>query len=133
MSDENTLPYERPPLLKSFLAGEKTTPDILINKPAFYSDHGIEVFLNTTEFWGDPTGATEIVYRGEVENGRFSVWWLNEDDQVLAAFIMDCPEEERKLAPEWIRSGKKLSPHWLQEAEFLHPKQQIKEPLGELN
>jgi NADPH-dependent 2,4-dienoyl-CoA reductase/sulfur reductase-like enzyme len=97
--------------------------------PYFFSD----IFDLSYELWGDPTGATEIVYRGEVENGRFSAWWLNEDDQLLAAFIMDCPEEERELAPEWIKSGKKLDPRWLQEAELLHSKKRIEEPLGILN
>ena len=47
VSADNTLPYDRPSLSKRFLAGEKTAEDILINKPAFYDEHGIQVFLNT--------------------------------------------------------------------------------------
>ncbi len=97
--------------------------------PYFFSD----IFDLSYEFWGDPTGATEIIYRGEVENGRFSAWWLSENAQLLAAFIMNRPEEEREMAPEWIKSGRKLSPRWLQEAEFLQPQKQIKEPVGILN
>lgn len=47
ISNESTLPYERPPLSKSFLAGEEEERDILINEPAFYHEHGIEVKLDT--------------------------------------------------------------------------------------
>lgn len=47
VSADNTLPYERPPLSKGFLAGEKTEDDILINDPEFYDKHGIQVLLNT--------------------------------------------------------------------------------------
>jgi NADPH-dependent 2,4-dienoyl-CoA reductase/sulfur reductase-like enzyme len=47
ISADQALPYERPPLSKAYLAGEKETQDILINDPDFYSENGIEVFLET--------------------------------------------------------------------------------------
>jgi len=55
------------------------------------------------EFWGDPTDAEMIVYRGEVAAGRFSVWWLSPSSTVQAAFVMQRPEEERGLAQQWIK------------------------------
>ncbi|MEZ4591969.1 MAG: FAD-dependent oxidoreductase, partial [Chloroflexota bacterium] len=47
VSAESTLPYERPPLSKGFLAGEKEKGDILINEPEFYRANKIEVLLDT--------------------------------------------------------------------------------------
>jgi NADPH-dependent 2,4-dienoyl-CoA reductase/sulfur reductase-like enzyme len=47
VSGDNALPYERPPLSKSFLAGKDTEDAILINNAEFYAAHGIEVNLNT--------------------------------------------------------------------------------------
>jgi NADPH-dependent 2,4-dienoyl-CoA reductase/sulfur reductase-like enzyme len=45
LSADNTVPYERPPLSKSFLAGKDTEDAIKINPDAFYKDHGIELRL----------------------------------------------------------------------------------------
>jgi NADPH-dependent 2,4-dienoyl-CoA reductase/sulfur reductase-like enzyme len=45
LSSDEDLPYERPPLSKGFLAGRDTEESILINKPEFYREHGIEVVL----------------------------------------------------------------------------------------
>jgi NADPH-dependent 2,4-dienoyl-CoA reductase/sulfur reductase-like enzyme len=47
VSGDNALPYERPPLSKSFLAGKDTEDAVLINGADFYSKNGIEVKLNT--------------------------------------------------------------------------------------
>jgi NADPH-dependent 2,4-dienoyl-CoA reductase/sulfur reductase-like enzyme len=47
VSADRALPYERPPLSKSFLRGSDTEGSVLINDAAFYSAHGIEVLLNT--------------------------------------------------------------------------------------
>lgn len=81
--------------------------------PYFFSD----VFDLSYEFWGDTTGAARAVHRGEVANGRFSVWWLDENGRLLAAFVMNRPEEERDAAPKWIQSGKQLSESWLKHTE----------------
>jgi 3-phenylpropionate/trans-cinnamate dioxygenase ferredoxin reductase subunit len=42
---DDALPYDRPPLSKGFLLGEKSPQDILIEDVDFYNDHGIEVRL----------------------------------------------------------------------------------------
>jgi len=41
---ENALPYERPPLLKGFLAIKETASDIQISNAAFYRKHSIMVY-----------------------------------------------------------------------------------------
>ena len=47
VSADDSLPYERPPLSKGFLAGKDTETGILINGPYWYRDHGVHVVLNT--------------------------------------------------------------------------------------
>jgi NADPH-dependent 2,4-dienoyl-CoA reductase/sulfur reductase-like enzyme len=76
-----------------------------VHVPYFFSD----VFDLSYEFWGDAAGAQQVVHRGDVANGRFSVWWLGEDGRLLAAFVMNRPDEERELAPPWIRERVKLA------------------------
>lgn len=87
--------------------------------PYFFSD----VFDLSYEFWGDTGEAVETVTRGDRDSGSFSVWWLGENGRLLAAFIMDRPEEERKVAPEWIKSGKKLSTKFIKENKELASKE----------
>lgn len=55
------------------------------------------------EFWGDTTDAERIIYRGDVDSGSFSVWWLSSAGRLLAAFVMARPEEERQLAQAWLQ------------------------------
>src|SRR5690349_17812115 len=45
VSSDSALPYERPPLSKSFLAGKDTEESILINPQQYYTDRGIDVKL----------------------------------------------------------------------------------------
>ncbi len=75
-----------------------------VHVPYFFSD----VFDLSYEFWGDASRADVVVHRGDVENGRFSVWWLA-DDRLQAAFIMNRPDEERELAPQWIEKQQLIS------------------------
>lgn len=75
-----------------------------IHVPYFFSD----VFDLSYEFWGDTNQANVTVHRGDVESGSFSVWWLA-DKRLRAAFVMDRPDEERELAPEWIGSQQPIS------------------------
>lgn len=88
-----------------------------VHVPYFFSD----VFDLSFEFWGATSGAAEIVHRGDIEKGSFSVWWLAENGRLLAAFIMNRPEEERELAPKWIKAGKQLNRKWLTDSQTLHP------------
>ncbi len=47
VSSDDVVPYERPPLSKSFLAGKDTEDAIKISPEDFYQQHGIEVKLRT--------------------------------------------------------------------------------------
>jgi NADPH-dependent 2,4-dienoyl-CoA reductase/sulfur reductase-like enzyme len=46
VSADEALPYERPPLSKSFLAGKDNDQSVLINNESFYREHGIDIHLN---------------------------------------------------------------------------------------
>src|SRR5437867_2715000 len=46
LSADTSVPYERPPLSKGFLAGEETEDAIRINSEASYREHGIEIKLD---------------------------------------------------------------------------------------
>src|SRR5438132_8946869 len=45
LSRDTSVPYERPPLSKGFLAGKDSEESIRINPEDFYRQHGIEVKL----------------------------------------------------------------------------------------
>jgi NADPH-dependent 2,4-dienoyl-CoA reductase/sulfur reductase-like enzyme len=47
ISADDALPYERPPLSKSFLAGKDNEQSVLINQESFYREHSIGIHLNT--------------------------------------------------------------------------------------
>lgn len=81
--------------------------------PYFFSD----VFDLSYEFWGDTAGADHVIHRGDVASGSFSVWWLAEDGRLLAAFVMDRPEEERELAQTWIKTAVVLNAEVLANAD----------------
>jgi len=83
--------------------------------PYFFSD----VFDLSFEFWGDISSAATAVRRGDLDAGQFSTWWLDDDGRLVAAFVMDRPEEERALAPNWIQERAILAPETLRTAEFL--------------
>ena len=83
------------------LMGE-TTP--FRHVPYFFSD----VFDLSYEYWGDSSGANQVVHRGDMSSSSFSVWWLQEQ-RVVAAFTMNRPDEERNVAPQWIELGQRVS------------------------
>lgn len=72
--------------------------------PYFFSD----VFDLSYEFWGDPTGAEEVVNRGDMAGSSVSVWWMR-GQRLVAAFAMKRPEEERDVAPKWIEARQRVS------------------------
>ncbi|HWC00923.1 MAG TPA: FAD-dependent oxidoreductase [Bryobacteraceae bacterium] len=47
LSADSSVPYERPPLSKGFLAGKETEEGIRINPVEFYRQHGVDVKLGT--------------------------------------------------------------------------------------
>jgi len=74
-----------------------------VHVPYFFSD----VFDLSYEVWGDSEGAGEVVYRGDVTSPSFSAYWLT-DRRVVAAFVMNRPDEERELAPRLIQERRPL-------------------------
>jgi NADPH-dependent 2,4-dienoyl-CoA reductase/sulfur reductase-like enzyme len=75
-----------------------------VHVPYFFSD----VFDLSYELWGDAAGANEVVVRGDTNASSFSVWWLK-DKRVVATFAMNRPDEEREVAPEWIKVSQAVS------------------------
>jgi 3-phenylpropionate/trans-cinnamate dioxygenase ferredoxin reductase component len=47
LSGDSYVPYHRPPLSKKYLRGEAEVADTLVEREAFYAEHGIEVELET--------------------------------------------------------------------------------------
>lgn len=68
VSRDSAIPYERPPLSKSFLAGKDTEESIRINPAEFYGEHGIDVLLNT-EVVGVDAGRRRLRFRSGEELG----------------------------------------------------------------
>ena len=92
------------------LMGERTP---FKHVPYFFSD----VFDLSYEFWGDPAGAEETIHRGDLASNSFSVWWLRKTT-VVAAFVMNRPDEERDVAPKWIESKQAVSAERLADASY---------------
>ena len=59
-----------------------------------------------------------MVYRGNMFEKQFSVWWLKKQT-LSAAFILNRSEEERAVAPRWILRHARLDPKKLQNARNL--------------
>lgn len=84
--------------------------------PYFFSD----VFDLSYEYWGDAEGADTVGYRGEIDSGRFSAWWLK-GGHVRAAFFMDQPGEEHDRASQWIAERYQPPTGFLKEEHRLAP------------
>jgi 3-phenylpropionate/trans-cinnamate dioxygenase ferredoxin reductase subunit len=79
--------------------------------PYFFSD----VFDLSYEYWGDASGADQVVHRGDLTSKSFSVWWLHRGC-VIAVFTMNRPDEEREAAPQWIEVKRNVSAEKLKDA-----------------
>lgn len=90
------------------LMGDKTP---FRHVPYFFSD----IFDLSYEYWGDSSGADQVIHRGDVSSNSFSVWWLHQE-RLVAAFTMNRPDEERNVAPKWIESEQKVSSPKLKDA-----------------
>ena len=62
------LPYERPPLSKSYLAGESPFSDAVVHDEAFYADHDVELLRGTSATALDP-GARRVTLDGGSQLG----------------------------------------------------------------
>ncbi len=93
------------------LAGDRKE---FLHVPYFFSD----VFDLSYEFWGDPGAADETVERGDLDSNSFSVWWLARG-RLVAAFVMNRPNDEREAAPRLIASKQALAAETLSRAASL--------------
>jgi NADPH-dependent 2,4-dienoyl-CoA reductase/sulfur reductase-like enzyme len=93
------------------LLGER---EPFVHVPYFFSD----VFDLSYEFWGDTTDADDVVYRGDIDSGAFSAWWLR-DGVLVAAFLMNRPDEERDIAAAWIADRRRVGSARLHDAGTL--------------
>lgn len=75
-----------------------------VHVPYFFSD----VFDLSYELWGDPAVADQALVRGDAATSSFSTWWLK-DGVLVAAFVMNRPDEERDAAPAWIAEHRRVS------------------------
>jgi NAD(P)H-nitrite reductase large subunit len=84
-----------------------------VKVPYFFS----QVFDTTWEFWGDSQGATYTVQRGSLDDASFSQWWLY-NGILIAALVMNRPEEEREFASQWIRSQERVPLELLENSDL---------------
>lgn len=82
--------------------------------PYFFSD----VFDLSYEYWGDTADADDVLYRGDVASDSFSAWWVR-DGVLVAAFVMNRPDDERDVAPAWITEHRRVTPASLRDATTL--------------
>ena len=74
VGDEPDLPYERPPLSKSYLSGDTPFDHILIKKPHFWRDQNVALRLGQRVVAVDPSVHRIKLESGELIGYRSLVW-----------------------------------------------------------
>ncbi|WP_380785436.1 NAD(P)/FAD-dependent oxidoreductase [Sphingomonas sp. R86521] len=74
LGDEPDLPYERPPLSKDYLAGDKPFDRILIRPPAFWADRDVALLLGRRVETVDPAGKTVTLSDGTTIGYGALIW-----------------------------------------------------------
>jgi 3-phenylpropionate/trans-cinnamate dioxygenase ferredoxin reductase subunit len=74
LSDEPHLPYERPPLSKDYLSGEKTFERIAIRPPALWKERNVEMLLGRRVVSVDPEVQTVRTDDGATIGYRDLIW-----------------------------------------------------------
>lgn len=72
VSDENEIPYQRPPLSKQFLAGKLERERLLLRKAAYYQDRDVELHLGRRVLSIDRPAKCVLLNSGE----RLAYDWL---------------------------------------------------------
>jgi 3-phenylpropionate/trans-cinnamate dioxygenase ferredoxin reductase subunit len=65
VGEEPVAPYERPALSKAFLSGNRDEASLLLRKPAFWEEHGIELLLGRRVLSADPLLRVAPTSRGD--------------------------------------------------------------------
>ena len=81
---ERTHPYERPPLSKECLAGEKPFDRIYIRPPAFWEEKDIDVRLGNAVIEVDPVGKTVLLSDDSKMSYRKLIWATGGDARRLS-------------------------------------------------
>jgi len=74
IGDEPDLPYERPPLSKEYLAGDKSFERILIRQPAFWAERSVTMLLGQRTVSIDPARHQVTLADGSVLGYGKLVW-----------------------------------------------------------
>ncbi|QNE32928.1 NAD(P)/FAD-dependent oxidoreductase [Sphingomonas sp. NBWT7] len=74
IGDEPDLPYERPPLSKEYLAGDKPFDRILIRPASFWQERGVEMLLGREVTAVDPAAHRVTTAGGETFGYRHLIW-----------------------------------------------------------
>jgi len=77
-------PYERPPLSKEYLAGEKPFERILIRPPQFWAERGIGLKLGTNVSRVDPAAKELVITGGETVGYGTLIWAAGGDPRRLS-------------------------------------------------
>lgn len=73
IGDEPELPYERPPLSKEYLSGEKSFARILLRPEAFWTERDITLLTGTRVTSIDPA-ARSVTANGETISYTHLIW-----------------------------------------------------------
>src|SRR5471032_2523186 len=65
ISEEDLLPYQRPPLSKKFLSGEMAAERLLFRHRAFYDEHAVELKLGARAIGVRPSERQVVLSSGE--------------------------------------------------------------------
>jgi len=74
IGDETELPYERPPLSKEYLAGDKTFERILIRQPAFWEEREVTMLLGRRVVSVDPVAHSVTTADGAIIGYCKLIW-----------------------------------------------------------
>ena len=91
VTDELSPPYERPPLSKEYLAGEKTFERILIRPEAYWVERKVELLLGERVIAVDPPGREVRLWSGEKIAYGSLVWAAGGAPRRLACAGHDLP------------------------------------------
>ena len=90
LTAEPELPYERPPLSKDYLAGEKEFARMLLRPPAFWAERNVEVMTGARVTAVDAAAHTLATTAGDVGYGQL-VWAAGGDPRRLSCPGHDLP------------------------------------------
>ncbi|MDP5280914.1 FAD-dependent oxidoreductase [Sphingomonas sp. DG1-23] len=74
LGDEPDLPYERPPLSKEYLAGDKPFERLLIRNAAFWDERAVTLLPGRTALRVDPAGHAIVTAVGETIGYGTLIW-----------------------------------------------------------